>query len=458
MTAGPRVSVCIPTRDHAPHLRAAIASALAQDVDLEVLVHDDASRDATPAVVAQVADPRVRYRRHPEPIGVAANRNSCLAGARGTYIAWLDADDEYLPGGLARQVAVLDRHPGVALVHGGYQVIDVDGRPLPPWPAPFDGDTVEPSAAAFRHLIAANEMATSTVVVRRSAHDAAGPFATDVGASSTDWDMWLRLALHGDIGYTAGRVARYRQHGRSISRATSLSGERLRCDVRVAARALRDAAPRLGDTAELAHAAGAALAAKALLHAGDAYTSGRRPEAFDAVALAGRLAPGTPVDDLLGATLRGDDVACQRLTKAALDGLGERLDGTRFGAKVRRAAAPDAAWDAELARVAAAVACVTPADAVLATIAKWDPTISARSGRRGYNYPDRELLPDGYPRDGSEAVAHLEALRRSRGVTHLVVPSVSSWWMEHYPELALHVGSPLWDGDPGAIFDVRGRL
>ncbi len=52
MSARPRVSVCIPTRDQAEYLVAAVASALAQDVDgLEVLVHDDASDDATPAVV-----------------------------------------------------------------------------------------------------------------------------------------------------------------------------------------------------------------------------------------------------------------------------------------------------------------------------------------------------------------------------------------------------------------------
>jgi hypothetical protein len=72
-----------------------------------------------------------------------------------------------------------------------------DGRRLPDWPAPFPGDAVEPSAAAFAHLLAANELATSTVVVRAGAQRAAGPFATDVGRSSTDWEMWLRLALRG---------------------------------------------------------------------------------------------------------------------------------------------------------------------------------------------------------------------------------------------------------------------
>jgi hypothetical protein len=458
VSSAPRVSVCIPVRDQAEHLAAAIASALGQDVDgLEVLVQDDGSRDATPEVAGSFDDPRVRCARRPRPLGIAATRNALLDRARGTYVAWLDSDDEYVPGGLRRQVAMLDRHPGVALVHGAYDVVDDEGRPLAPWPAPFGADTIEASADAFGHLIAANELATSTVVVRRSAHDAAGPFATDIGASSTDWDMWLRLTLQGDVGYTAARVARYRQHRRSVSRATSFSGERLRCDVRIATRALRQA-PAGRDAPRLAATAGAALAAKALLHAGDAYTAGRAAEALDAVALAGRVAPGLEVADLLGATRGRDDLACSRLTKVALNRLGDDLEGTRFGTRIRRAAAADERWDAELARVGEMVARVTPPDAVIAAIAKWDPAIIAASGRPGVNFPDRELLPDGYPRDGAAAVAHLEALRRRRGVTHLVVPSVSAWWLEHYAELALHLGAALWRDADGAIFDVRGRL
>jgi hypothetical protein len=90
-----------------------------------------------------------------------------------------------------------------------------DGRRLPDWPAPFPGDAVEPSAAAFAHLLAANELATSTVVVRAGAQRAAGPFATNVGRSSTDWEMWLRLALRGAVAYTAAPGARYRRHANS---------------------------------------------------------------------------------------------------------------------------------------------------------------------------------------------------------------------------------------------------
>lgn len=460
MSAPARVSVCIPVRDGAAHLAVAIASALGQDVDggIEVLVHDDASTDDTARVVAAFDDPRLRYRRHPAPLGVAANRNSLLAAARGTYVAWLDADDERLPGTLRRQVALLDAEPSVVLAHGGHGVVDGDGRALPDWPAPFAQDAIEPSAVAFANLVAANEMTTSTVVVRRSTHVAAGPFATTIGASSTDWDMWLRIALRGAVAYSAQRIANYRQHERTISRATAADGERLRCNVRVLRRVLREERPRIAHHARACATARAALAAQGVLHAGDAYTRGDREAALRALALADRFtttaATRAALDRLCDAFARGDDGASLRETRTALAAFADALDGTRFGARVRRAAATDAGWDAQLARAGAAVARATPADAVIAAIAKWDPAILDRCGRDGVNFPDRALLPDGYPRDGATAVAHLEALRAQRGITHVVVPEVSGWWLEHYPELAARLGQPLWRDADCAIFAI----
>jgi hypothetical protein len=110
---------------------------------------------------------------------------------------------------------------------------------------------------------------------------------------------------------------------------------------------------------------------------------------------------------------------------------------------VARLGAVDAGWDAELAHAGRFAARTTPPGAVVAAVAKWDPALLAAARRDGCNYPDRELLPGGYPRDGAEAIAHLEALRRARGVTHLVVPSVSAWWLEHYPALSLRLGGAL---------------
>jgi glycosyltransferase involved in cell wall biosynthesis len=456
-----QVSVCIPARDHARFIAEAIASALTQEgVELEVLVHDDASTDATAAIVAGFDDARLRYRRHPQAVGVAANRNGLVAASRGAYLAWLDADDAYLPGALARQVGVLERNPGVALVHGGFEVIGEDGRRLRSWPAPFAADAIEPGGEAFRQLLASNEITTSTVVVRRSRLEDAGPFSDAAGRSSSDWDMWLRLALRGDVAYSAAAVARYRQHSASISHATARTGERLRCDVRVARGILRREVRRMPGGQDLRAVAHAGLATKAVARAGDAYSRGERRAALAAIALAVRLAPhaaGPVGPRLAAATLRGDDLACLHASRAVLARLARPLARTRHGRKIEAATRVDPDWQAALARIAAIVRRVVPADADLATVAKWDPTLLELSGRRGRQFPDLRRVSEGYPREDAVVIGHLEAIRRE-GVSHIVFPSASFWWLDHYEDFARHLRdryATAWQDDDCAIYDLR---
>ncbi|MFN8641041.1 MAG: glycosyltransferase family A protein [Candidatus Binatia bacterium] len=93
----PAISVIMPTRDRAHYLREAIDSVLAQRrADLELLVVDDGSTDATPAVLAAVADPRLRCLRQGAR-GIGAAMNTGLRAARGGYVARLDSDDVWHP-------------------------------------------------------------------------------------------------------------------------------------------------------------------------------------------------------------------------------------------------------------------------------------------------------------------------------------------------------------------------
>jgi glycosyltransferase involved in cell wall biosynthesis len=464
----PLVSVCVPARDAECFLGEALESALAQPVALELLVCDDGSRDGTGAVAESFAarDLRVRVLRLARPRGVVAARNELLAEARGRYVAFLDADDAYLPGALAERVALLEREPRVVLVHGSAQIVDEHGRRLPDWRRPFERDTVEPGRDAFAELLLANELTTSTVVARRDALVAAGGFV-HVGPSSSDWDMWLRLALRGDVAYRAAPVARYRQHPATISHSATASGERLRCDARVVRRALsvctsmRCTDPQWSRAA-LARRARSALAAKALLHAGDAQTRGERRSALRALALAARARPdlataGLP--RLARAIARGDDYAAFLASNALLDRLAGALVGTRYGDVVADRAAPDPDWEATLRRIARTVGTVTPPDAVLGTVTKWDPTLLALSGRHGRNFPDRASLPTGYPPDDAVAVAHLEQ-QRAQGLSHLVFPHASFWWLDHYAGLAERLrqaGPPVHADDECVIFDLRGH-
>ena len=94
----PRVSVIVPTYQRSERLRRALASVLAQTVEvLEIIVVDDASDDGTPSVVASLADPRVRYLVHDENRGLAAARNTGFEASRGAYVTFLDDDDELPP-------------------------------------------------------------------------------------------------------------------------------------------------------------------------------------------------------------------------------------------------------------------------------------------------------------------------------------------------------------------------
>jgi glycosyltransferase involved in cell wall biosynthesis len=128
------VSVIIPCYRYAQFFPECVASVLAQrDVDLRVLILDDASPDETPAVAAALAatDSRIEYRRHAANQGHIATYNDGLAWASGDYTAMVSADDLLTPGALARAARLLDAHPEVGFVYGSI-VPFVSGQPSSP--------------------------------------------------------------------------------------------------------------------------------------------------------------------------------------------------------------------------------------------------------------------------------------------------------------------------------------
>jgi len=150
----PRVSVVIPAFNAERFLGAAIESALAQSpAPLEVLVVDDGSTDGT-AAVARSHD--VRY-AHQENAGVAAAANLGASLAHGDFLAFVDADDVWLPGKLARQLARLEAEPGLEAVFGRVREVDLRA----------------PSGAPAREEAF---VARLTMLIRRDAFGRVGPF------------------------------------------------------------------------------------------------------------------------------------------------------------------------------------------------------------------------------------------------------------------------------------------
>ncbi|MFZ5638710.1 MAG: glycosyltransferase family 2 protein [Pseudomonadota bacterium] len=127
-----KVSVVMPAYNAAATLRASMDSVFAQThADVELLVIDDRSKDATWEIVQEVAarEPRLVPIRQPQNSGVAAARNAGLEAATGTHIAFLDSDDRWRPEKLAIQLAHL-RETGAAIGYTAYRRFDEQERTL----------------------------------------------------------------------------------------------------------------------------------------------------------------------------------------------------------------------------------------------------------------------------------------------------------------------------------------
>lgn len=207
----PLVSVVIPTYNAERYLGAAIESVLGQTAtDLEVVVVDDGSTDGTEGVVRSYRD-RVKYLKQ-ENTGVAVARNRGIAESRATYVAFLDADDTWLPGKLERQLEALKSNGRYRLCYAAHAVVDDDLRPLGVRHSPRRSTMIE-------DLILLGNVVGSicTVLCERNLFDQAGGF--DPGLSQcADWEMWLRLAMLTDFLYLDEPLVTYRQHGTSMSR------------------------------------------------------------------------------------------------------------------------------------------------------------------------------------------------------------------------------------------------
>lgn len=211
----PRVSVIIPCFAAARFIAEAVASVLAQRQEgVEILVVDDGSPDG--AALAEALRPfggAVTLLRGPHE-GVAAARNRGIRAARGRYLAFLDADDRWKEGFLARQMALLEREEA-DLVYCDAELFGPRARP---------GATVmrdhpsrgEVTAAAV--LAADCVVVMSTVVVRADRVRAVGGF--DAGLRlSEDVDLWVRLLLGGGrFVYHRSALALRRIHGANASR------------------------------------------------------------------------------------------------------------------------------------------------------------------------------------------------------------------------------------------------
>lgn len=187
----PLVSVIIPAYGCADTICQAVDSALAQNVDLEILVLNDGSPDDLDMVMAQYqTNPQVRYLQNPQNMGAAQTRNRGIELARGTYIAFLDADDWWMPDKLDKQLQKMAQEKTV-LCASARELVGADGRPT--------GRVIPVrEKITYQNLLFHNCINCSSVLIRT---EVAREFRMEHEDSHEDYILWMRILKK--YGYAA---------------------------------------------------------------------------------------------------------------------------------------------------------------------------------------------------------------------------------------------------------------
>jgi glycosyltransferase involved in cell wall biosynthesis len=222
----PRVSVIIPSYNHANYIGEAVESVLGQVFsDLELIVVDDGSKDHSLEVLAGYTDPRLTVITQ-ENQGAHAAINRGLHIASGEYLAILNSDDVYYPYRLEKACMLLDSDPRFALVGSHIEIIDSAGKGLgykhgyadaPPWLLEKPEQSFRASKDIRLPLLTENYFATtSNYVFPHRFFEQAGDFIPLRYAH--DWDFALRLSRLGTLALIPEFLLRYRVHATNTIR------------------------------------------------------------------------------------------------------------------------------------------------------------------------------------------------------------------------------------------------
>jgi hypothetical protein len=207
-----RVSVIIPLFNKAPFIERALRSVAAQTlVDFEIIVVDDGSTDGGLRIVEKFTDSRLHIVRQ-ENGGPGAARNRGLREARGELVAFLDADDEWLPEYLAESVRLLDEHEANAAVVSGYSEhpagVSSDDmwlrRGLRDGEIRLSAETEPSLAIALLAYMTPCTTVARTEVLRKYG----GFYERDHCAYGEDAHLWLKLLLNESVSVNLKPLAR----------------------------------------------------------------------------------------------------------------------------------------------------------------------------------------------------------------------------------------------------------
>lgn len=219
------VSVIIPILNAKEYLAEAVASVRAQTYsDWELILVDDGSEDGSAALALEIAEQepsRVRFLAFEDrrSRGASAARNLGLSKAQGEFIAFLDADDVWLPEKLARQLGILHGHPAAAMTFGRVRYFS-EGLAGPDEReqtfGPLREGVYNPPELGVEFLRDANIYpCPSATLLRRAPLLELGGFEETIRKVRTDLAVWVKVTTHFSVYADPTIVARYRQNPRS---------------------------------------------------------------------------------------------------------------------------------------------------------------------------------------------------------------------------------------------------
>lgn len=231
----PLVTAIVVVYNQEGFIEEAVRSVLAQEgAEFECIVVDDGSTDRTPDILAAINDPRLRVIRQ-ENKGLSGARNAGIEAARGEIIAFLDGDDRWRPGRLARDIAVYESEPTVGVVFHNFIRFSEQGT------SPADAFTFYPElpeftsriierlnvgimkAPCFELIMSMAEIPTffSAVSVRRSVLGSlrfiGRPAAGGKAPFVEDWHLFPLLTRETVVAYSREPLAELRRHGNNFT-------------------------------------------------------------------------------------------------------------------------------------------------------------------------------------------------------------------------------------------------
>lgn len=211
----PLVSVVTGTYNAERYIEETLDSLFSQSYpSFESIVVDDASTDGTVQLIRRKYGDRVRLFQRTTNSGLCQyTRNEGIRQSRGTYVAFLDHDDAWMPEKLLRQVAFMESHPQISICHSYCEVMDADSKSVGirhEGVLPETGDCYE---ALLHHCF----ITISSVMVRRDLFDRIGLFLEDPTLLEEDYEFLLRAARQGPVGRLDEVLVRYRKSSSGIT-------------------------------------------------------------------------------------------------------------------------------------------------------------------------------------------------------------------------------------------------